>query len=114
MANLHSHSDYVTSLSTRFSHFPHFAADPGQEREVRLYNMYNTKYYIILGLKGTFPWRCIGTEAMNFRLKISNIEITILPLSRKSNDAMFCPNSLPNKEISNRLKSHRYFTRHSS
>ena len=55
MANLHSHSDYVTSLSTRFSHFPNFAADPGQEREVRLYNMYNTRYYIILGLKGTFP-----------------------------------------------------------
>ncbi|XP_066029961.1 heat shock 70 kDa protein 12A-like isoform X1 [Pocillopora verrucosa] len=31
MANLHSHSDHVTSLSTRFSHFPNFAADPGQE-----------------------------------------------------------------------------------
>lgn len=31
MANLPIHPDHVTSLNTRFSHFPNFAADPGQE-----------------------------------------------------------------------------------
>lgn len=31
MANSDSHLEYVTSLSTRFSRFPNFAADPGQE-----------------------------------------------------------------------------------
>ena len=31
MANSDSHLEYVTSLSTRFSRFPNFAADSGQE-----------------------------------------------------------------------------------